>query len=441
MSKRTPAKRATHKHSSESKLIQHTLPNGLRFYAVPEPSTSAVTLLVMYQVGSRYETDKVAGISHFLEHMFFKGTKRRPDARTITRELDSLGAEYNAFTSKDYTGYYIKTAAEHLTKSYDVLADMLLHSTFIPRDVKRERTVILEEMRMYRDNPLMYMGDLFESALFGKNALGREIIGFKDTILGMTSADLKRYYEMFYQPKNMVVAVAGNVKPNTALAMTKKYFASLKPARRLPFFSCSIMHKEPQVALMPKPTEQVQLCVGFPGYSYTHPRLTALEVLHGVLGSGMSSRLFEIIREQMGLAYNVKTGLESYEDFGAFYARAGTDPKKTMQALKHILKEFSRVKRELVSVEELKRAKSFLTGQLALQLEQSDDYAQLVAHQAFFKDKMETLKGIQDRINKVTRAELREAAREVMDPAKLTLALIGPFKDKRPFARVLRTFK
>lgn len=433
-------KTSKHKHSSEPKVIEHTLPNGLRFFAVPEPSTSAVTLLVMFQVGSRYETDRIAGISHFLEHMVFKGTKKRPDAKIITRELDGMGSEYNAFTSKDFTGYYIKTAAEYLHKSFDVLADMLLHSTFAQSQVKRERTVILEEMRMYLDNPLMYLGDLFESALFGKNALGREIIGFKHSILGTTSAELKRYYDMFYHPKNMVVVVAGNLQENKALAMTKKYFGSLKPKRRLPFYSCSLRAGEPKVALMTKPTEQAQMEIGFPAYSHTHPRLTALQVLHGVMGSGMSSRLFENIREQQGLAYRVKTGVSSYEDFGAFSAAAGTDPKKTLHALGAILKEFARVKKQLVTTEELKRAKSFLNGQLALELEETDNYAQMVAQQALFKPKLESLGEIHDRINAVTKEQVREAAREVMDPTKMTLAVIGPFKDKKPFEKVLKSF-
>ncbi|MFO0704543.1 MAG: pitrilysin family protein [Candidatus Andersenbacteria bacterium] len=425
---------------SEPKVVSHTLPNGVRFFAVPEAGTSAVTVLIMYQVGSRYETDRIAGISHFLEHMFFKGTLKRPDAKEITRELDSLGAEYNAFTSKDHTGYYVKTAAEHLPKSFDVLADMLLHSKFVPTQVKRERTVILEEMRMYLDNPMLYMSDLFESVLFGQNALGREIIGFKHSILGTTSAELKRYARMFYHPKNMVVVVAGNVQPAKAFAMTKKYFSSLKPQRRLPFYTCSINYKEPQVAVMTKPTQQAQLCLGFPAYSYTHPKLTALEVLHGVLGSGMSARLFEIIREQMGLAYTVRTGVTTYEDFGAFFARAGTDPAKALHAIEAILKEFKRIKRQLVTAEELKRAKSYLTGQLALELEESDNYAQLIAQQALFRPKIESLKQIHDKINAVTREEIREVAREVMDPSKLTLAVIGPFKDKKPFTRLLRTF-
>jgi len=425
---------------SEPRVVQKTLPNGVRFFAVPEPATSAVTLLIMFKVGSRYETDRIAGISHFLEHMVFKGTKSRPDAKIITRELDGLGAEYNAFTSKDHTGYYVKTAAEYLPKSYNVLADMVLNSRLLASQVKRERHVILEEMRMYIDNPIMYMGDLFERILFGKNALGREIIGFKHSILGTTSAELKRYWDMFYHPKNMVVVVAGNVQPDKAFAMTKKYFAGLKPKHRLPFYTTSLLQKEPQVEIMTKPTEQALVCIGFPGYSYTHPKLVALEVLHGIMGSGMSSRLFEIIREQLGLAYSVRTGVTSYEDFGAFWAKAGTDPKKTMHAVEHILKEFKRIKRQLVTTEELKRAKSFLNGQLALELEESDNYAQLIARQAMFEPKIKSIKEIHAEINAVTREQVREAAQEIMDPAKLTLTIIGPFKDKKPFLKLLKTF-
>lgn len=423
---------------SKQRVVHHTLPNGLRLYVVPEPATSAVTLLSMFQVGSRYETDRIAGISHFLEHMVFKGTKKRADARHITRELDSLGAEYNAFTSKDHTGYYIKTAAEHLPRSFDVMGDMLLNSKFAAGQVKRERHVIVEEMRMYLDNPVMYIGDIFESALFGENALGREIIGFKHSVLGTTTADLKRYWDMFYHPSNMVVVVAGNVTPAKALTLTRKYFARMKPKKRLPFYTCSIAHREPQVRLLSKATEQAVFSLGFPAYEYSHPKLIQLMLLHGILGSGMSARLFEIIREQMGLAYTVKTGVTGFEDFGAFYARAGTDPKKAMHAIEQILKEFARIKRALVTSEELERAKSFQAGQLALELEQSDNYAAWIGQQALFMPKIETPEQVKAKIMAVTREQIRDVAREVMDPKRVTLAVIGPFRDKKPFAQLLR---
>jgi predicted Zn-dependent peptidase len=423
------------------KLIQKTLPNGLRFYAMPLVGTSAVTTLVMYQVGSRYETNDIAGISHFLEHLMFKGTKKRPTPRFVSRELDNLGAEYNAFTSKDLTGYYIKSAAEHFDKGFNVLADMLLHSKFSADGIKRERHVIVEEMRMYRDNPLMHIEDLFEQVAFGKTHLGREIIGSEKTVLGTTRANIVKYWETYYHPRNMAVIVAGAVDPARAWKHVQTQFKHLDSRRRVPYLSCVFHQSEPQVALHHRGTEQSQLAMGFPAFSYTHPRLTILEVLHGILGSGMSSRLFETIREQKGLAYSIRTGITPYEDNGLFYVRAGLDPKKTLHAVESILKEFSRVKRELVTTEELRRAKQYLNGQLALELEESDAYAGWIARQALFMPDIESVDQYREKINSVTREQIRDVAREIMNPAKVNLALIGPFKNKALFEKAVKRFR
>ncbi len=424
-----------------AKLYQSTFPNGLRFYSLPMQGTRAATIYVVYQVGSRYETDKVAGMSHFLEHMMFKGTKKRPTPRMVTRELDSLGAEYNAFTSKDWTGYYIKSAKEYFDKSLEIIADILNNSKFSPGAVKRERTVIQEEMRMYEDNPLFRIEDLFEQRIFGKTPLGRDIAGFKDSVLATTSAGLRKFWETYYHPRNMVVIATGAVSPKKVEAQVKKYFGKLKPRRRLPFFSCRYHQKDPQIVLSNKTTEQTQIALGFPAYDYNHPQLPVLDVIHGILGSGMSSRLFEKIRENMGLAYSVRTSVVSYEDLGAFYVRAGLDAKKTLHAIKAILKELTRFKKNLVTAEELRRAKQFMTGNLALQLEESDSYAGWIAKQALFMPKMHTVQDLIDRLNQVTRKQVQEVAQDVMDPAKLNLAVIGPHKSTAPFEKLLREFR
>jgi predicted Zn-dependent peptidase len=424
-----------------NKLFQQTLPNGMRFYGMPLPGTQAATIFTVFQVGSRYEHPSVAGISHFLEHMMFKGTKKRPNAKDVARELDGMGAEYNAFTSKDWTGYYIKSAKNHFDNAFEIMSDMLLHSKLETSQVKRERHVILEEIRMYHDNPLMHIEDLFESRVFGSTPLGRDIAGSKKSVLGMTRKNLVNYWDQYYHPRNMVVVIAGAVDVKKAFAHTKTHFSHLKSKRRVPYFSCKFHQLDPQVTLVKKKTEQTQIALGFPGLGYDHPRLPALEVLHGIMGSGMSSRLFEEIREQLGLAYTVRTGITSYEDIGAFYVRAGLDPSKTAKAISRIIKELNRVKSQLVTLEELQRAKQYLNGSLALELEESDSYASWIAKQALFLPKVETVEQLQAKIAKVTREDVRNVARELFIPAKINLAMIGPFSSERPFAKLLREMR
>ncbi len=424
-----------------AKIYHSVFPNGLRFYARPMPGTRAATIFVVFQVGSRYETDQVAGMSHFLEHMIFKGTKKRPTPRIVARELDNLGAEYNAFTSKDWTGYYIKSSEDFFDKGLEVMGDVLLNSRFAPSATKRERTVILEEMRMYEDNPLFHIEDIFEQTVFGKTPLGREIAGYRKSVLATTSAKLRKYWQTYYHPRNMAVVVTGAVDAKKVEKKIKKMFGGMRPRRRLPFFSCRYHQNDPQVVLLNKKVEQTQIALGFPAYDYEHPQLPVLEVIHGILGSGMSSRLFEKIREQMGLAYSVRTSIVSYEDAGAFFVRAGLDSAKTVASIRAILLELSRFKRSLVSNEELKRAKQFLAGNLALQLERSDTYAGWLAKQALFLPKIISVEESIQRIYSVTKSQVRDVASDVMQPSKLNLAIIGPQKSAKPFENLLRKFK
>jgi predicted Zn-dependent peptidase len=421
--------------------IHHsTLPNGLRFFAVPLKGTQAASTFVVFQVGSRYETNDIAGVSHFLEHMLFKGTTKRPNPSDITRELDGLGAEYNAFTSKDWTGYYVKSAAEHFDQAFGVIADIIKHSKFASSAIARERNVILEELRMYLDNPLMHIEDLFEQLVFGATPLGRDIIGFRKTILGTTRTQLVDYYRRYYHPRNMVVVVAGNLDAKAAERKVQRAFGSLKGARRAPYFTCTLDQSEPQLVVQKRTTEQAQVALGFRAYRYDHPQLPALEVLHAILGGGMSSRLFEHIREQHGLAYSIRTAITSYEDTGTFYVRAGVDPRKALTAVKKILVEVGKVRRKSITAEEVARAKRYLTGGLALELEESDNYASWVAKQALFLPKVKTVAEVHAEIDAVTLSQVRATAREVLTSDRLNLALIGPFKSEAPFAKALRAF-
>ena len=251
----------------------------------------------------------------------------------------------------------------------------------------------------------------------------------------------KKYLAEFVGTFALVFIAAGAIEPKKVLEHVKKHFGHLKPRRRLPYFTCKFHQQDPQTELYPRKVEQAQLAVGFPGYQYNHPKLTTLEVLHGVLGAGPSSRLFEVIRENLGLAYTVRTNITSYEDTGAFYVRGGMDPKNVEKVLAQIIKEFVRIKERLITREELQRAKRYLNGALALELEESDAYASWVAKQALFLPRVETMADLHDRINAVTREQVREVAADVMDPRKINLALIGPYKSVKAFERLLRRMR
>jgi predicted Zn-dependent peptidase len=415
------------------------LKNGLTLITAPLKETKAVTVLVLLPIGSRYETKNINGASHFIEHMMFKGTKQRPTSLDLSKELDSVGAEFNAFTSKDHTGYYIKAAATEIELAFDILSDMLFNSLFDPAEIIKERGVITEEINMYEDNPLIYIQGLFEQTLFGTHPLGWLVSGPKKVIKKISRQQILGYKNKFYQPANMILTVAGNFNKAKVKTLAKKYFGnSVGKAKKANFSKIKITQTKPKVNLKFKKTEQVQVALGFPGYSLKDDRIYPLYLLAVILGGNMSSRLFTVIREQYGLAYYIKTDIAAYQDAGSFLIQAGLDKTRIKQALSLILIELKKVEENGVTAKELKSAKEFFKGKLVLQLEDSENVADWYGKQELLLNKILTPEQRLKKIFAVNQNQVKKIAREVIQEQKINLALIGPFKQKQDFRKLLK---
>lgn len=414
-----------------------TLANGLPLITVPMPGTRTACVHVLARVGSRLEKIPEQGLSHFLEHMVFKGTERRPDARTLTQILDGVGAEYNAYTTKEFTGYYIKAAAEHLPLALDVLSDMLWHSRFEGEEMTREKKVIVEEINMYQDNPLMHIGDLLEGGVFRGSTLGTLISGTRESVTALTRTQLLNFWQHYYHPRNMLLAVAGKMDA-AGLRVVEKKFGERRTSSTRGSFKHFVPHpRAPHIALHFKETEQVQLALGFPAFGYGHKHLLALELLSTILGGNMSSRLFVRLREKEGLCYSVRAGVDSYQGTGLLAVQAGLDQARLPLAIKLIREELELVSKQGVGVDELSRAKEYSKGRFALALEDSAAQADWFAKRLFLEQSRETPEQHLARLSRVKPAEITLVAREVLKLNHATLALIGPFKKIEPWRKLL----
>lgn len=419
-----------------------TLKNGARLILVPYDATNAATVLVFFRIGSRYETPALNGASHFIEHLMFKGTRRRPNTTIISRELDSVGAEYNAFTSKDHTGYYIKIRADRLDLACDMLGDMLFHSLFVPVETDRERKVIVEEIHMYEDNPMMFVEELFEQNLYDGSSLGWRISGTRQTVEAIKRQEMIRYRDRHYRPSEMVIAIAGQV-PENVVALVERTFGtvtepkSARPKPFAPFRVSSTKFTKPRLKVHFKETEQVQLALGFPAFGHGHQRLPAQTLLSVILGGNMSSRLFIQLRERRGLCYFVRASGNPYEDVGNFLIQSGLSRDRLPEALRTLIAELRKIRTSGVTDKELDRAKEYLRGKITLGLEESNELADWYGRQELFLRKMETPEEKMNRIAAVTRAEVGQLAREIFQTSRLRAALIGPFKDEKPFIKLL----
>ena len=412
---------------------KHVLENGLRVILVPKRNTQIITLLVLFGVGSRYEAPKLAGVSHFIEHMMFKGTKRRPTTLDISRELDTIGAEYNAFTAKDLTGYYIKSASKYLDLGLDILSDMLLNSKFEQQELEREKGVIIEEIRMYFDNPMFHIEDMIENLVFKGNTLGRSIAGDEKSVRGISREAMLNFFSKYYHSKNAVIVAAGNVESN-ALKLIKDCFKNFRMVSdswvptTLKFKKFKPAQKTARLDFLAKKTEQLQLAIGFPAYSYSDKKLPALNLLSVIFGGTMSSRLFIEVRERRGLAYFIRTEIQPYQDTGIFTIRAGLDPKRLEEAMQVISKEIYKIKKEGVTEGELRRAKKTIEGRMALDLEDSSALAGFYGKQEILGEKVKTPEEKLEEIKRVTLEDVLKVAREILQREKSSLAVIGPDK-------------
>ena len=419
-----------------------TLGNGAMLIQVPMHETKAATLLVFYPVGSRYESDELAGGSHFIEHLMFKGTTRRPDTTHISRELDSVGAEYNAFTSKDHTGYYIKVSSEHVPLACDMLSDMLGHSLFEQKEVDRERGVIIEEIHMYEDNPMMHLDDVFEEVLFPGSTLGRNIAGSEGTMSAMPRDQVMAYRDRFYRPSLMTVILAGKL-PKDVVALVEKTFGAMQDPKTPPaptFETLAVSaerYAKPDLKLKKKDTEQVNLALGFPSYAHGDKRLPALTLLSTILGGNMSSRLFIQVRERRGLCYHVRAGASPYQDVGAFMISSGLVKNRVEEAIGVILDEVRKLRDGGVTPEELRSAKEYVRGKLVLSLEETSEVADWYGRQYLFKKEMDTPEEKMTKFDAVTREDVQAVAKDLFRNERLRMAMIGPFDDAEPFRKLL----
>lgn len=423
-------------------MISHqqlTLRNGTRVVLVPHTDTAAVTLLALYEVGSRYETHALNGASHFIEHMMFKGTKKRPNTMTISRDLDAVGADYNAFTYKDMTGYYIRLQADKLELATDMLHDMLYNSKFLEKDVEPERKVIHEELRMYDDNPSMVVEERMEEELYAGSPLGWRIGGTVDTMNGISRDDLVKFRDKHYVPSKTVLALAGKFTREEAVAMLEKTFGKVPTGKTPPPFTKfkPVKRTKPVVRLEYKETEQVQLAMGWPSFGYGHKDAAALKVLAIILGGTMSSRLFLEVRERRGLAYSISCGTNPYQDCGNVTVHSGLAKERFHDAMKVIVAQLKRIKDKPVTSEELTRAKEYFKGRMVLNMEDSSRLADWYARQQLLQRRVETPRARIQKMFEVTKQDVQRVANDVFKRSGAAIAVIGPFKDAAPIAKHL----
>jgi predicted Zn-dependent peptidase len=414
------------------------LNNGIRVLLVPDEHTKAATVFVMYRVGSRYEQKRYNGVSHFIEHMMFKGTKRRPSTAEISRQLDAVGADYNAMTGKDFTGYYVKIDSRHFPLALDIVHDMVTNSKFEDKELRQERKVIMEEIHMYHDNPMRRIDDMIEEVMFAGSSLGWDIAGDKKSMDAVTRAAMLAYKNAYYIPERTVIVVSGNIGPGAKDAIAKLFGAAPKKKKAKGFVPYAGKHDKLRLAIEYKEVDQVQLALGFPAYPYGDRRLPALGVLANILGGTMSSRLFIQIRERRGLAYFVRAGAEPYEDTGAFFIRAGLTKGRIDEAIKAICNELVKLREKGVTAAELSRAKENIRGRIVLELEDSSDLAAFFGKQELYTGEIKTPDEKFAEINAVTAEDIQAVAKDIISLKKASLALIGPFKDEKRFAELVK---
>jgi predicted Zn-dependent peptidase len=414
-----------------------TLPNGVRLLTAPMQHVQSTACFLMFAAGSRYETRETNGIAHFAEHMFFKGTERRPTARHIAGEIDSIGGEFNAFTGKEYTGYYVKCAAEHAFVAFDVLVDMMRHSRFDSDEIEREKGVIVEEMNMYFDTPRDYLSGLYEQLLYGDQPLGWDIIGRKETVRSATRETFIGYLDRWYKPTRLVVGIGGRMDPGL-LERVEELATEFAPGdARGPDPVVLGANGTPRVLLHTKASDQAHLSVGVRSYPIEHPDRYALQLLSTILGGGMSSRLFTEVRERRGLAYYVFGINNSYTDAGSLFAQAGVDINRIDEAVTTIVAELRRIADETVPADELDKARNFTKGRFVLQLESPHGTLMFGLRREVLEGRATEPTEVLEALDAVTAEDIRRVAQDVIARNALNLAVIGPFDDSERFERLI----
>lgn len=408
-----------------------SLSSGLKIVTVPSKSVASITVLVLVGAGSRYEQFENNGISHFLEHMFFKGARDFKTPKDVSLAIDSIGGMFNAFTDKELAGYYVKVAAEHKETAMHVLSDMLLHATFPEEEIEKEKGVILEELNMYQDSPRQQIGWDFERTLFGDQPLGWDEGGRAEWIKHATRQEFIDYRNPLYTPDNTIVAIAGNITPEEAHALTQQYFSDYtgKKSEHFSPIDHDKVGKE-HITIKNKPTDQAHLIIGTDGYSYNDEDYASMSVLSAMLGGNSSSRLFQNIREEKGLCYYIYSSTSSYSDTGTFYVSSGVSLDKIEDAITAIRQELIQSADTGFSETELKHAKSYLKGTIALSLEDTEQLAYFFGKQLLLKNNIQTYEEKVAKIEAVTLEDTNRLADLLFKKQKLSIAVIGPYSDK-----------
>jgi len=403
-----------------------TMDNNAQILTETVPHVRSVSIGFFVDTGSRYESPDINGSSHFIEHLMFKGTGRR-SAKDIAEELDAVGGQLNAFTTKEYTCYYARVLDEHFDLAVDLLGDMLFASKFDPVDIDRERNVILEEIKMYEDAPDELVHDIFASSIWRGHSLGQTIIGTADVINGLTREELFNYYKNNYNPGRMIVAVAGNISHDAVMKKLRPLFENKEGKARPRQVNTPVTQRH--IVCRSKDTEQVHLCVGAPGLKLDHENIYVMQIINTILGGGLSSRLFQEIREQRGLVYSVYSYHSSYHDTGLFGIYAGLSKQNVNEVLDLIFKQVRDIQVNGVKKEELYRAKEQLKGSLFLSLENVNTRMSRLGKSQLYLGKVFSPEEIVNKVNRVTISDIQELAKEVLDPNGFSLASIGPWDD------------
>ncbi len=441
--KNSPAKSARSikpTKSAEIKPIKKTLTNGLRYMFIPMQQTETVLVMVLVSTGSDYETKEQSGLAHFLEHMCFKGTTKRPSATSIALEFDTMGADYNAFTSRGYTGYYARAHKKHADHIFDIVSDIYLNSTFPESEIKKEQGVVIQEINMYADDPQSRVSKLATELLYGDQPAGREIIGTKESVSSFDRQSLIKYHKSQYQGKNTLVVIAGNFDQANFAAKIKKEFGNMSSGKKNVRAKTIVTQTQPGIALDTRETDQTHLLLTFRAYGYekggikskiTDPkkRAAAIKTLAIALGGGMSSRLFQKMREELGICYYVGTSAALKPDAGNLVISAGVANDRVKEALKGIMDEVRRFKKEGISDAELKKVKEYRLSGLVLHLETTEDYADFYGKEEITRDEITGPKEVAKRIEGVTKAEVNQVLKEIFVSNGVNLAMTGPFKE------------
>jgi predicted Zn-dependent peptidase len=416
------------------------LANGVRVLSFSMPHVRSATMILTYDIGSRYETDKHAGISHFIEHMVFKGTPTRPAPEQIAEEIEGVGGILNAYTSREQTGYWAKVPSTHFAHAFAVLADMLRNSLFPQVEVEKERDVIIEEIRASEDDPTDLVGELSNRLVWDGQAVGRPIAGSEESVRRIDRAAMLAYLGTHYVPANLVIGVAGNVTHAEVVRQAETLFGDLAAGDPATVGGAHWRQDAPRAALLARPDKQANLMLTTPGLSYHDERRYVQRTLDVILGSGMSSRLFIEIRERRGLAYSVGSYFNQLADVGNGAVYVGVDPGKAEETVEAVIDELHKLCDLAVPADELARAKEFRKGRILLSLEDSQALASWLASNEILYGDVPTPEEVTDRIDAVTIADVQGLARDLFTPARYSLAVVGPYDDEARWQRLMERF-